>query len=307
MPKAELGNLDIVELTDAWDNEPRDFTPWLQTNIDRISKAIGIRLINPEIEVKTDPNGNDRFSADIVAVTPDDDIVLIENQFSSSDHNHLGQIITYLSGIKAKYVIWIAPSFRDSHRSAIKWLNANTSEEFKFFAIELSVVKIGNSPMAPLFEVIERPNDWEKKLSGKQHEIADGQRTERQQFWDMYNDHYPHAADDLGGGGHGATRWREVEGTDLFVARWFWVEGAGLFVRGGRTFGSEPFYSLSDQQQEQLADSVDAHNDFEERPLYKEWEKIISGPNDWPEAIDWLEQQTEVYCRKITKIWKVKK
>ncbi|MDM7955353.1 hypothetical protein [Blastomonas sp.] len=304
MPKEELGTLTTVSLTDAWENEPRDFTPWLKDNIDKISQAIGIQIINPEIEVKTDPSGIDRYSADIVATTRDEEIILIENQFGTSDHNHLGQILTYLSGIKANYVVWIAPNFRDSHLSAIKWLNTNTSEQFKFFAIEISVVKIGDSRMAPLFDVIERPNNWEKRLAGKQHDIVEGQRTERQQFWDMYVQLFPVAENDLGGGGHGATRWREVPGTDLFVARWFWIDGAGLFVRGGRTFGSDPFYEFSDEQQELLASLLVAHNDFEQRPLYKEFDRSIDSAKDWPAAINWLEDQTQAYCRELSKVWK---
>ncbi len=37
-----------------------------------------------------------------------------------SDHSHLGQILTYLAGLEAKTIIWIAREFDDAHRSAVK-------------------------------------------------------------------------------------------------------------------------------------------------------------------------------------------
>ena len=51
-----------------------------------------------------------RFAADILARNPQDDsVVLIENQLEQTDHTHLGQIMTYLAGLEAQTVVWIAP------------------------------------------------------------------------------------------------------------------------------------------------------------------------------------------------------
>ncbi|WP_372801106.1 hypothetical protein [Paracoccus seriniphilus] len=61
------------------------------------------------------------FSADIAARNPmDGSIGLIENQLETTDHIHLGQIMTYLARLKAQSVFWIAPSFRKPHLSAIR-------------------------------------------------------------------------------------------------------------------------------------------------------------------------------------------
>lgn len=93
--------------------------------------------------------------------------IVIENQLEQSDHTHLGQILTYLAGLKAKTVIWIAPEFRTPHLSAIRWLNERTIEGFSFFAIRVRVVRIGDSPVAPIFEVVEQPNDWDRAVTKK--------------------------------------------------------------------------------------------------------------------------------------------
>lgn len=45
-----------------------------------------------------------------------------------------------------------------------RWLSQHTATDFAFFAVCLRVVRIGDSPMASLFDVLERPNVWEKRL-----------------------------------------------------------------------------------------------------------------------------------------------
>ena len=120
-----------------------------------------LELTDTEVAVES-------FSADILARNPiDDSVVLIENQLEKTDHTHLGQIMTYLAGLEAQTVIWIAPSFRQPHLSAIRWLNEHTEEGFSFFAVRARVVRIGNSPFAPIFEVVEKPDNWSRQLKSE--------------------------------------------------------------------------------------------------------------------------------------------
>ena len=157
---AAFGTLENVPVRSAWTHEARGFTPWLAQNLDALSRAIGIPLEMTGTEVAVES-----FSADILARNPDDgSIVLIENQLEVTDHAHLGQIMTYLSGLEAQIIIWVAPEFRDPHLAAIRWLNARTVDPYAFFAVRLRVVRIGDSPFAPLFDVLERPNDWSRSL-----------------------------------------------------------------------------------------------------------------------------------------------
>jgi len=150
MTDIQFDRLVDLPLREAWSNEAQEFTPWLAQNIDHLSDVIGITLeiTGTEVAVET-------FSADILARNPmDDSIVLIENQLEVTDHTHLGQIMTYLAGLEAQTVIWIAPAFREPHLSAIRWLNKHTADGFSFFAVKARVVCIGKSPYAPIFEVV---------------------------------------------------------------------------------------------------------------------------------------------------------
>jgi hypothetical protein len=150
----ELGNLQKVEIKNLWPSEPGDFTPWLAKNITKLSNVIGkdLEIIQTEYAVGD-------FSADIVA----NDLgtsrkVVIENQYGTSDHKHLGQVLLYCAGIKASCMIWIAEKFKDEHRQAFEWLNTNTINGIEFYAIELEVIQIDDSKPVPLFKIVESPN-----------------------------------------------------------------------------------------------------------------------------------------------------
>ena len=69
----------------------------------------------------------------------------------------------YATGLEASTVIWISRQFRDDFRRTFDWLNERTDRAVQFFGVEVGVVQIGDTgPMAPVFEVVSRPNDWAK-------------------------------------------------------------------------------------------------------------------------------------------------
>ena len=141
----EFGRLEPVDLRTAWKHEALNFTPWLAENLDRLSHAVGIEMNLEDTEVQIG-----RFSADILARNAQDEsLVLIENQLEWSDHTHLGQILTYLAGLQAQSVTWVASGFEEAHLSAIRWLNEHTAEPFAFFAVRVGVVRTGASPWRP--------------------------------------------------------------------------------------------------------------------------------------------------------------
>jgi hypothetical protein len=155
----QLGRIRrVANPRDVWTSESLDLTPWLAENIDVLADVLGLTLEVVGTEV---PTGD--FRVDIHARDGDGRSVVIENQLERSDHGHLGQCIVYASELKASTVVWVSPKFRDDHRGAIDWLNQRTDLNVHFFAVELSVVQIGESgPRAPVFEVVARPNDWQQ-------------------------------------------------------------------------------------------------------------------------------------------------
>jgi hypothetical protein len=176
-----LGRLEKMDVRLAWASEAVDFTPWLarEENIALIAEAIGIPLNVEATEKSVGP-----FSADILCSAADNDSdsehwVVIENQLERTDHKHLGQLITYAAGLDAATIVWIASDFTEEHRAALDWLNANTSESISFFALKIELWKIGDSPLAPKFDVVSSPNDWKKSVTTARRATANRTESER--------------------------------------------------------------------------------------------------------------------------------
>lgn len=232
MTDVSFDRLRDVALRDAWKHEANHFTPWLAQNIEHIADAVGmpLEITGTEVLVGT-------FYADILARNPQDDgLVLIENQLEQTDHTHLGQIMTYLAGLEAKTVIWIAPAFREPHVSAIRWLNQHTADGFSFFALKLRVVRIGESPFAPIFEIVEQPNNWERviKQTASTSEGA-AYYDVKQAYWSKLLERHPALAA-LGFQpwrypNNYITLWSEPEAQ---LSAWIGKTNSGVFVRSGR-------------------------------------------------------------------------
>jgi hypothetical protein len=78
---------------------------------------------------------------------------------------HLGQYLVYASGLEVVAAVWISPRFRDEFRRAMDWLNERTEVKVAFFGAEVGVVRIGDTaPCAPVFEIVSRPNNWQKNV-----------------------------------------------------------------------------------------------------------------------------------------------
>lgn len=177
-----LSKLVRVPLNEAWKHEAAEFTPWLaQTeNLNALADALGLSEL---VRVATEHWVGD-FKLDILC-TDGDEQVIIENQLEEANHKHLGQIITYAAGVGAKKVIWVAESFRPEHSAAFEFLNENTTDNLGFFAVEIELWRIGDSALAPKFEVVVKPNDWVKSGREQAHAASSASPTKQlqQKFW----------------------------------------------------------------------------------------------------------------------------
>lgn len=164
--KKNLGKIKKVDLRQVFQNEASDFTPWLKNNIDELSEAIGIEIIDVKRE-----GGVGSFSCDLIgAEANSEDKVIIENQLAQTDHVHLGQIIAYASGVGAKYVVWVAKKIREEHQKALEWLNENANE-ISFFGVEVAAIVIDESKPAVSFRLVIEPNTWSKEVKQATEQI----------------------------------------------------------------------------------------------------------------------------------------
>lgn len=185
----ELDKLVKVPLRDIWKHEAIDFTQWLgiQENLDLLSEEIGVELLNPQTEVSVG-----KFNVDILAEDEAERKVIIENQLEVTNHDHLGKLITYGSGLDAEIIIWIVERVREEHQQAITWLNENTTKNLNFFLIEMQAWRIGKSLPAPSFNIVAQPNDWAKTVreqsSTSRNNVTDF-KLKQQEFWEKFREY----------------------------------------------------------------------------------------------------------------------
>lgn len=182
-----IGKLKEVDIRNLWKHEQYDFSEWLSQseNIKLLDDILGLTLTDITKEAYVGS-----YKCDIFAKDESSGIkVIIENQLEASNHDHLGKIITYASGLDAEVIVWIVKQAKEEHRSAIEWLNNNTNNNVNFFLIELHAYTIENSVPAPFFEVIEKPNGFIKnsKINGEQDNLNKSQ-SERLKFWNRFNE-----------------------------------------------------------------------------------------------------------------------
>jgi hypothetical protein len=295
-----LSKLERVPLRDAWKHEANEFTPWLAEadNLNVLAEALGLS----ELVLVAAEHWVGDFKLDILC-TDGDEQVIIENQLDKTDHTHLGQIIAYAAGVGAKKVIWVAESFRPEHASALQFLNDNTTDDLNFFAVEVELWRIGDSPFAPKFEVVVKPDDWAK--SGREQARAAAATTPtkqlQQKFWMALIEKLAVAApqirpqkprpqhwlnNSIGRSGFALNITANTRDERLGVE--LWIEG---------TEAKQHFANLSAHKQE-IEDKLGFELDWQELPDAKAcriaaWYPHVSIEDEsrWNEYLDWLTQR----------------
>lgn len=186
MAEIKLGQLKKVELRTVFQTEAGAFTPWLaeEANLALLGETIGL-----DLELEAQEKGVGPFRADILCKdTTDDAWVLIENQIERTDHMHLGQLLTYAAGLEAVTIVWIAERFTDEHKAALDWLNSKTAEAIRFFGLEVELWRIGESMIAPKFNIRSQPNEWQAavKAAAAHSAIASEHKQLQLSFWTAF-------------------------------------------------------------------------------------------------------------------------
>ncbi len=177
-----------IDLREQWPHEASDFSKWLakDENLQLLSDEIGIDISLVERE---SPVG--KFSADIHAEEENTGRkIVIENQLETTNHDHLGKIITYASGIDAEIIIWIVKEVRDEHKRAVDWLNEHTDDNINIFVIKMELWQIADSPYAPNFKIVSQPNEWAKaiKKASMASKLSDTKLMQLE-FWTQFNEY----------------------------------------------------------------------------------------------------------------------
>lgn len=175
----DFGNIQYLKMNEVWKNEASDFTPWIIDKIGEIGNLFGYEFEHIQREA---PVGD--FSLDILAKDLGTNrLVVIENQYGKTDHDHLGKLLTYTAGYEAKIIIIISEEFRDEHKKALEWLNENTVNDVEFYGLSVTVFKVDTSKPAYKFNIVVAPNGWQKNaLMGTKTQNSDKAEKYKQYF-----------------------------------------------------------------------------------------------------------------------------
>ncbi len=154
MSEKKIVKMDFTSIREIWEREDVNFTPWLKENIEYLSDVLGFKL-EPDI---TELRQNEGYRADLVAKDVDGNLVVIENQYNTSDHKHLGQLLVYCITLGAKIGIWLCENARQSHIEVIEWLNEKSPKDMAFYLVQMKVGKIEDFYI-PIFEVLVKPRE----------------------------------------------------------------------------------------------------------------------------------------------------
>ncbi len=172
-----FGKLNNIDLRSQWPSEPRDFTPWLADNLEELDSKLLLGLHEPQ---KEQPAGIG--FVDIMAIDSDSQKVIIENQLTPADYEHLGKCLVYAAGLDAKTIIWIASDFKDDFIQTVNWINNNTGDDVDVYAVKLELFSIDNSFPAFRFNIVCRPDFGQKVVS---KELSQ-QQNEQLAFWEDF-------------------------------------------------------------------------------------------------------------------------
>lgn len=310
MSSNPLGRLTRVELRDIWMSEATDFTPWLarEENLAILAETLGI-----DLELEAQERAVGPFRADILCKDIGSNAwVLIENQLERTDHCHLGQLLTYASGLEAVTIVWIAARFTEEHRSTLDWLNKITDDTFRFFGLEVELWRIGESPAAPKFNLVSKPNDWSRSVAQAARAIDESElsdiRVTQRAYWGAL-----HQVLDKAKGPIAGNRKPQPQSWMAYsIGRSEFNLGAVMIrpkqqVRAELYISSEnakPYFYLLQEQRDAIESELGYPIVWEELPTRRDSRISISFDNvdpedqaDWPRQHEWLAKHLNDFHR----------
>lgn len=318
MVSTKLGALKKVNLREIWKSESGDFTPWLaqEENMELLADTIGLDL---EVEAREKNVGP--FRADILCKdTITGSWVLIENQLEKTDHTHLGQLLTYAAGLSAVTIVWIAEKFTEEHRATIDWLNEITEERFNFFGLEMELWQIADSPYAPKFNIISKPNNWTRTVSNAARQLESGELSETKQlqlqYWTAFREYLIANSKVIKPQKPLPQHW-----ANFAIGKSGFVLISTVHTREKRIevhlvlndSNAKQYYKLLHKEKGVIEAELDFSLDWRELPENKEshieTKKFNVDPtnqNDWPTQHEWLKEKLElfhkVFAQRIKKL-----
>lgn len=156
------------------------------------------------------------------------------------------------------------------------------------------MVRIGDSPFAPVFEVVEKPNTWERALVKRVNEAEAKLTRMREDFWNRYLNRHP--------GIFHHTRTSNVwvpmlPNQSVILSMYVGSKTSGMFLRGPRATDGKSLNEFMALHAENLEGAFGVSRMKTEGYFYgTETEIPPHEEKRWDDLIDWMESQRRRYA-----------
>jgi hypothetical protein len=298
-PLPEFAALQNLPVRAVMAHEAQAFTPWLAANLHRLSDAIDIpmRLLKAKAVSET------RIADLLARDERDGSVVVIENQLEAADDAHLGQILTYAAAIDARAIVWIATRFDPPYRAALRWLNAKAAPGVGFYAVEVRVVRIGDSAPALIFTVLERPTRGEPSPAAAKSSAPIAVGGFATAFWAAHLDRFPDEGRLSRPVGE-RCRWRAACVKGVVIAQFVRENAVSVFLRGRYGVPIETAEEALAPFAEKLERRLGVPLRISHRALLAEKTMAINAvdPANSAQISDWLRAQGDDYDAALREV-----
>jgi hypothetical protein len=309
MSTINLGRLEKVDMREVWSGETNGFTPGLAQ--EGILQMLGEMLdLELELEAEEDFSGASH-SGILCREASTGQSVWVESQFERTDGVHLGQLLERAAALKAGIIVWIAGQLGDEQRAALEWLNEIAAGRARFFGLELELWRIGDSALAPKFNLVVRPNGRGTGASQESEDFELGELSGMQQiqldFWREFRDCLNDRKSPIGPARPQPQNWidfpigREYFNLVAFISAPETRAGVTLVVHGPQ---GNAHFRLLKQDRVEIETQAGCPLEWLENPGSKESHIRLQLPDanlaereNWPQVHAWLAENLEIFNR----------
>lgn len=296
--------------TEVWANGAADLIEWLgrKENLSVLSSALG-RELRPD-----ERGGNSR--ADLTCRDVETGVpVLINVYFDRLSSAQIGELLMQAAGLDEVILIWIADRIRNETFTTLDWFNNITTDKISFYGLELEMWQIGDSPVAPTFNVMCRPPEGAKFNNVRPNERTTAipsvlkPKPLMLEYWSEFNNFLKVRSSSLKLQKPMPLHWVSFQlGSPFFqlvssVSAKDKTLTVGLVLSGAP---AKPAFHILQQAKFPIETEVGSALEWHELPDKKEshifLRKTDSDPlnrEEWPEQFQWLLDKLEAFQRAV--------
>lgn len=191
------------------------------------------------------------------------------------------------------------------------WLNEVTGDDINFFGIEIELWRIGESAIAPKFNMVSKPNEWTKGKGGTSAVVSSEKelsptRKLQLEFWQLFREYMEDNSSIMRPQKPNPCHWMNFSiGTSkAFPAALLNMQSGLISISLQINKGEDRFaiFNLLKQDKVAIEEEMGAALDWEEKPENKCSYVFLRNPqldpkkkNDWPMQHQWLLENLETF------------